>query len=158
MPKGVKWISPPGKKYCPTCEQHKLLEEFPRDRKLKSGRFQYCRDCTKKRNRARTPELRRRWHLQQKYKLSQTDYEAMLRDQREVCAICSEAPKTRPLAVDHCHATGRIRSLLCVRCNSLLGKAQDNPVLLRLAAAYLEKFSSAEPGGTGIAWVAATTE
>ena len=42
------------------------------------------------------------------------------------------------LCVDHCHATGAIRGLLCNDCNTVLSKANDSPELLRRLAAYLE--------------------
>ncbi len=61
-----------------------------------------------------------------------------------VCAICG-LPETRVvkgklnrLAVDHDHTTGRVRGLLCFRCNTCLGRFEDNVELLRAAEAYLE--------------------
>ena len=59
-----------------------------------------------------------------------------------VCGICKRQSGMR-LCVDHCHATGRVRGLLCRTCNSGLGFYQDDPRLTRAATAYLE----APPGG-----------
>lgn len=39
--------------------------------------------------------------------------------------------------IDHCHATGKIRGILCFRCNSGLGHFADNPKTLKIAADYL---------------------
>lgn len=57
------------------------------------------------------------------------------------CAICCETfgSGMRDVHVDHCHATGKIRAMLCNHCNNVLGRARDNPLILRQAAAYLER-------------------
>lgn len=61
------------------------------------------------------------------------------------CCICGEAPEEK-LRIDHCHATGQVRGVLCGTCNSGLGFFKDNPKVLRMAAAYVELFQ-APPGG-----------
>ena len=68
--------------------------------------------------------------------LSLQDYRAMLERQGKVCGICKTPGK--PLCVDHCHATGKVRGLLCRDCNLGLGNYKDNPVFTRAATAYLE--------------------
>lgn len=57
------------------------------------------------------------------------------------CAICGQPEKDlkRRLAIDHCHATGHIRGLLCNRCNWFLGCAKDNVYILQAAIDYLTK-------------------
>ena len=68
------------------------------------------------------------------------DYATLLNQQDGVCAICrSPAPPERALAVDHCHQTGRVRGLLCDRCNTSLGGFGDSPGALVHALAYLVK-------------------
>jgi hypothetical protein len=73
------------------------------------------------------------------------DYKAMYKAQRGRCAICrqKETHKAwgvrRWLCVDHDHATGEVRGLLCYHCNRGLGFFKDNPASLRAAAKYLEK-------------------
>ena len=61
----------------------------------------------------------------------------MLAEQEGGCAICGEPPKTSALHVDHCHDTGRVRGLLCFRCNSALGNFREDPAILTAALDYL---------------------
>lgn len=61
----------------------------------------------------------------------------LYRLQRGKCAICG-APKKRELVIDHDHATGFTRGLLCQPCNNGLGHFKDSPESLRAAALYLE--------------------
>ena len=63
----------------------------------------------------------------------------MLRDTQQACAICGGTNKKYRLAVDHDHATGVLRELLCGTCNQGLGLFKDDPVLLHKAAMYLLK-------------------
>jgi hypothetical protein len=53
------------------------------------------------------------------------------------CAICKER---RRLAIDHDHETGKIRSLLCGKCNTGIGQFDENPDLLLKAAEYVKRF------------------
>ena len=74
------------------------------------------------------------------------EYDRMLRAQHGVCAICRQppmgtTPNNRRLHVDHDHATGVRRGLLCSTCNRGVGHFYDDPALLRSAATYLEEHS-----------------
>ena len=70
------------------------------------------------------------------------EYDKLLAAQGGKCAVCGREPpvQKRPLGVDHCHATGKIRGLLCNCCNTAIGSCQDDPEVLRSAAAYLERY------------------
>jgi hypothetical protein len=58
--------------------------------------------------------------------MSEREYADMLADQGGSCAICREACGTgRRLAVDHEHSSGRIRGLLCFRCNTSLARYEQ---------------------------------
>lgn len=87
---------------------------------------------------SRTPAKRKVQVLRFLYGLSPQDYAAMLDAQDGACAICRKPPRTRGLNVDHDHATGRVRGLLCGPCNSVLGMAGDDPNVLTEALRYLE--------------------
>ena len=75
--------------------------------------------------------------LQRRHGITLDDYNRMLAGQHGRCAICERKPGKRALCVDHEHKTGRLRGLLCSRCNQALGKLNDNHKTLQNAEAYL---------------------
>ena len=85
------------------------------------------------------PEYGQRERLMRKFGITLEQYNQMLAEQGGTCAICHAVPGLRRLAVDHDHATGTIRGLLCSECNKALGLLEDDPALLRQAADYLER-------------------
>jgi hypothetical protein len=105
---------------------------------------------------AANPERRRRWKrawnkahprkirqygLRFQYSMTLDDYQKLLVSQGRACAICrTKKPGGRwgRFAVDHCHTTGKIRGLLCHRCNQGLGHFQDDAGRMRRAAKYVE--------------------
>lgn len=89
-------------------------------------------------NPAKVKVIQRRAVLKRVYGITDAEYDAMLESQGGRCAICCRSRRGRRLAVDHCHATGAVRGLLCSSCNQTLGKMGDDPERLRAAAAYLE--------------------
>lgn len=88
--------------------------------------------------------LQRVWALRNKYGITLEEYDALLAVQGGGCAICGSTepggPKTsKHFPVDHDHATGKIRGLLCNPCNKALGVFKDSPALLFKAIAYITK-------------------
>ena len=79
------------------------------------------------------------------YGITLAEYETFFSRQNGLCAICAEPEKAidhltkdiRRLAVDHCHRTKKIRGLLCLACNTAIGKLRDNPELIERAAVYV---------------------
>lgn len=92
-------------------------------------------------------------HVKRLYNLDAAAYFQMVVEQENKCKICGK-PETaknkkgdiRPLCVDHCHATGIVRGLLCNRCNSGLGNFSDNEKLLEAAKQYLLSFKEKDRG------------
>jgi len=78
------------------------------------------------------------------YGLTMADYDALLRQQGARCAICGRNSgnhkKTTAFQVDHDHATGQNRGLLCTSCNRGIGWFADSIPNLRMAIAYLEQY------------------
>jgi hypothetical protein len=73
--------------------------------------------------------------LMKRYGLSRADFDAMAAAQDGECALCRKVP--RKLHVDHCHETGRVRGLLCPRCNTALGALGDTEDGLLAALRYI---------------------
>jgi len=99
-----------------------------------------CKECLQE----YAKQHQTRLHLKKRFDLTEKEYELMLEAQNGVCAICKEeekiidgqSKKKKPLSVDHCHNTGRIRGLLCTACNTGIGLLRHEPYILKAAAEY----------------------
>lgn len=88
--------------------------------------------------RAKASKLRTR--LKSLYGLTPEQRAEMLVAQCGVCGVCGTSDLSRGRwCVEHDHDTGKVRSIAHLNCNSGLGMFDDDPALLRAAAAYLEK-------------------
>ena len=145
-------------KRCPRCNEAKDVSAFTlRLSGPRAGQpVAWCKTCTAESAReanANDGTLYRRvqWpsKLRTKYGIEPADYFAMLTAQDGGCAICkAKTPSDRHYArrgkaemfhVDHDHATGRVRGLLCHLCNRALGLIRDNADLADRMSAYLRK-------------------
>lgn len=96
-----------------------------------------CATCLRALKKAQKRAAHGRWILKT-YGLTLEQYEALYEAQGGVCYICQRATgKVRRLAVDHDHATGYVRGLLCKPCNSMLAHLRDDPVAFQRSARYL---------------------
>lgn len=79
--------------------------------------------------------------LKNKYGITPEGYNALFEKQRGKCAICGahQSEFVKRLYVDHNHNTGRVRALLCVNCNMLIGHAREKLSILMGAIEYLKK-------------------
>lgn len=95
-------------------------------------------------------EYRRRRKIH-RYGITVADYDALLEAQRGGCAVCGYEPAIdKPLQVDHDHATGAVRGLLCGNCNSALGHAKDDRARLLGLVAYLDRHASTDGDSPGV--------
>lgn len=117
-------LSEQGKK-CSKCLIVKPEEEFSNNKSRIDGKEVWCKNC-------RAFDLR-----EKKYGMSEEEYRHRVSLQNGKCAICGMGCEN--LYVDHCHETGRIRSLLCSACNLILGHAQESPKILAAAILYLKR-------------------
>lgn len=82
-----------------------------------------------------------RKNIRRDYGMTIEDYDIIYNNQEGCCAICKKHSSTFRirLAVDHDHETGKVRGLLCDRCNRGIGMLQDSPEICRQAAKYIEE-------------------
>lgn len=134
----------PTSKVCGTCHLEKPIDEFHAHATAPDRHQSRCKPCAVEiamrwnkehpeafRRNARTHKLRK------EYGITQAEYEAMVERQKGACAVCRRPPKTGRLHIDHDHDSGKVRGLLCMPCNSFLGKISEDVVILKRAVAYL---------------------
>lgn len=138
-------------------------KEYWREYQQRPGRKQYKKEWNERnrgylaeKQRARVAanpdkyrEYFRNRHVLKKYGLAPGDYERMLTEQSGVCAVCGSEPDIDRhgilrLAIDHCHATGKVRGLLCNNCNAGIGLIGDTIEHLEACIRYLKGFERKE--------------
>lgn len=144
-------------KVCSTCRSIKPLSDFyflrlqERYRSQCKVCYQTCHGKWRVANAGKVKQYRRNFvakhadkvraqQLRIKFNITTEQYDALLKLQHGVCAICRNPPPAngRKLAVDHRHGTKIVRGLLCARCNGAIGMFVDDPIRCRAAAIYLE--------------------
>lgn len=142
-----------GVRTCKTCQTTKPVTEFFKTaHQDPSGIPRYRQNCKlchqaitnqwRKEN-AEALRLRREASKQrryrklrlQKYGLTEDEMAGLESQVNGVCPICQRPCSA--LVVDHCHSTGKVRSLLCPTCNQALGLFRDDPESLKRAAEYV---------------------
>lgn len=143
----------PEEKLCPTCCKTKPSGDFGSAPGRPDGLKGVCTECERKsmhayRQTDRGRLAMRKVNLKRSYGISLEQYEEMLERQNGVCAVCERKCSVHPnLSVDHDHVTGKVRGLLCNKCNTALGKLRHDPKILRRAIAYLGLYRRPEPEG-----------
>lgn len=126
-------------KYQKAAYHKKYRYELLSDEKKKelSGKHKRYQQKNKQKIANRT----RSYRLKRNYSMTQEEYGHMFLRQGNSCGIC----KTKKFGgmgkrpqIDHCHTTGKIRGLLCSRCNMGIGQLQDSIEVLNLAIEYLK--------------------
>ena len=137
----------PKMKVCRSCQEEKDLDAFPKDKRWKNTYKLDCKVCFNTKRRSNyNPQQRREEGLKNLYGITIELLNSMYTKQEGSCAICgisislhSGQTKKGKAHVDHCHITKKIRGLLCTKCNTLLGMADDNIETLKKAITYLER-------------------
>lgn len=148
------------KKKCNKCFIEKSEDQFFKDKNHSTGRYSLCKECKttgtmawreknrekynsdmRERNR-KNVNKRRDVDLKRKYGITLLEYNKLLSDQGNVCAICQKTNKSskRVFACDHDHKTGKARGILCYGCNRAL-HTLEHAGLLEKALEYLKSHS-----------------
>lgn len=117
---------------CSVCSREKSLACFY-DRKCgRKGVLAQCRECRK------TTQFKSK--LKRLYGITPEDYYTLFVNQNGQCNICGihQAELKNRLDTDHCHITGKVRGLLCHKCNKALGLFKDSSEILEKASKYLK--------------------
>ena len=136
-------------KTCCKCKQEKPKTDFANHRSSKDRRYPLCKICAAEATsqwRRENPERERGNKLRRDHNMTLAEYDELFNSQGGRCAICNtDTPLGRGrFHVDHNHHTGRIRGLLCHKCNLFIGLANDSIEILNVAIKYL---SSSVPAG-----------
>lgn len=146
-----------GYQICKDCQRRLPLSEFGKNSEHRLGVLKICKKCGADRARAwYVANLDKAFatQLRRKFGITREQYDAMLAEQGGMCAICGAPPAakrnarrrqgvmiTPRLVVDHDHATGKVRGLLCSACNRGIGFLKDDAATVRFALKYLEERS-----------------
>ena len=122
---------------CGACRELKFRTDFVKNRSSKSGYGSYCKVCHNEishRNRERQHGSSRNYLIRLRYGVDPAFVDAALEEQQGLCAICRQR---RARHVDHDHAGGFVRGVLCFSCNGALGQFAENTERLHRALQYL---------------------
>ena len=129
-------------KICSVCKIEKPLKEFSKWSTRKTYKSK-CKECCTAFNKVwykANKEKKQDYSLKYNHGISLDQYNMMLQAQNHLCYICGKNDQNIMLSVDHNHKTGKIRSLLCDKCNRGLGYFNDSLELIKKVAEYLEEF------------------
>lgn len=133
-------------KACTICKEVKPRAEYYSHNKRRDGLQTACVSCVKRTNKEKYESDKEAWHyvrrdnaLRVKFGIGLDEWLTMYEAQGRVCAICKSQRTKRQLHVDHCHRTGKVRALLCGKCNAGIGYFDENAEWLRAAAEYVEE-------------------
>ena len=163
-------MNPSNEKLCTKCNLVKKITDFGKRTSTKDKLQCFCRQCSyiliqqwkidnkdrkkntdtkwrelnreRLQNRNRYKEVDKNSYLKREYGITLEDYNKILLEQNNVCAICKCSIETnkKALCVDHDHETNKVRGLLCHACNKALGLFRDNIEILILATSYLKRY------------------
>ena len=129
-----------GFSWCSKCKQFRSVDEFGWDG-TRDALKRVCRPCAAAYQATYNANNREQIALRitlAQWGLTEAQYVALFEAQQHRCAICgAERRAARNLSIDHDHATGVVRGLLCQDCNMGLGQFGDDPARLEAAAAYV---------------------
>lgn len=127
-------------KQCKKCKQDKSILDFYKAKSNKDGLTSLCKPCEIiHKNTPKRRKSKKNYFIKSEYGLDNSQYNHMLAQQDNCCAICKihRSKLKINLAVDHCHLTGKVRGLLCGKCNRAIGLLKDSIENILSALNYL---------------------
>lgn len=112
------------------------IARVERWRRENPKKFEAWKKRNREENRDRIRVSNRRGHLRRKYGISLEDFDFLVVAQAGRCALC-DRHDGHGLHVDHDHTSGRVRGLLCGKCNKAIGLLDEDPRLFAAAVGYL---------------------
>ena len=129
--------------YNKSAERKNKRNQDRRDRYKEDVEYRERTKAKVKEYNIKNPQAKLKQHLR-KYDLSIEQYNEMFNQQNGKCAICNDigddSKLFRPLYIDHNHTTGKVRGLLCQRCNFMIGQARDSIEILSKGIEYLKHY------------------
>lgn len=135
-------------KPCTICKEVKSLVFFHRHPAMADGYRNQCIECKKVyiAEYQKTPQARlaqKSRTLKYSYGITLADKQKMFDSQEGNCASCGDVMVSVFKAhLDHHHASGKIRDLLCGGCNAALGYLKEDPDRIMKLATYIKKHQS----------------
>lgn len=131
-------------KICTKCKIEKSIDDFYDHSKQRKQ--SHCKKCNHfarskwaKNNKTAANLVARKSRFKILYNITENDYIMLLKEQKFLCKICNlEHSESKPLCVDHCHETGKIRGLICKSCNNAIGLLKHNITVIQNALNYLQ--------------------
>ena len=129
-------------KICTQCKIRKPVSDFFPEKRTKNGLQAECKKCHDYHRRLR--------RLHQEFGIDEYIYLEMFDKQKGRCAICGkhQSVLARKLDIDHNHATGQVRGLLCRHCNLGIGYFFENINIIQKSINYLRL----KEGERGLLW------
>lgn len=132
-------------KKCRLCGEEKTLDCFYRSSaRTRDGLQHECKVCHNSnslkhyyKNKEKRVVQRRDYHYRRNYGISFNDFSQMSDNVGNKCEVCEETP----VVLDHCHTTGKVRGVLCNKCNQALGLMRDNEQFILGLVEYLKRTS-----------------
>ena len=128
---------------CTKCGVEKPREEYYKRNNRKSGCWSECKTCFVERQMKRyheNPDLINDQRAASKYGTTLEHIQQLREDAQGICSCCGREGlhHHKRLVIDHDHATGKVRGLICSKCNTVLGLCGDNIGTLKNLIEYLE--------------------
>lgn len=137
-------------KVCTVCKVDLPLSSYHNCKNSKDGKGYRCIKCDiearkdyRAANKDRCSTKNRIVLIKSRFNLEEQELRDMMDSQKGCCPICNgslidpSSDSTKQFGIDHNHKTGKVRGLLCMHCNAMLGQAMDSPRVLLAGHNYL---------------------